>query len=180
MTKLNYQELIEKLDQDIQKSNKNRYFIAISGPPASGKSTTSEKLHSDLTLKRHKPSILQMDGFHYDNSILKEKDLIQKKVEEKDQKSITDTKNKDRSLRERSIVGINLVSGFKYIEDVKELSGGRIYDPGRGRTFKSNIYLLENGNLKVEGCLLNVCGHEEWKPLNVTMNDDGTMNFELR
>ena len=78
------------------------------------------------------------------------------------------------------IVGINLISGFKYIEDVKKLSGGRIYDPGRGRTFKSNIYLLENGNLKVEGCLLNVCGHEEWKPLNVTLNDDGTMNFELR
>ncbi|MDC3150148.1 AAA family ATPase [Alphaproteobacteria bacterium] len=79
MTKLNYRELIEKLDQDIHKSNKNRHFIAISGPPASGKSTTSEKLHSDLTLKRHKPSILQMDGFHYDNNILKEKDLIQKK-----------------------------------------------------------------------------------------------------
>ena len=79
MTKLNYQELIEKLDQDIQKSNKNRYFIAISGPPASGKSTTSEKLHSDLTLKKYKPSILQMDGFHYDNSILKEKGLLSKK-----------------------------------------------------------------------------------------------------
>ena len=79
MIKLNYQELIKKLDQDIQQSNKNRYFIAISGPPASGKSTTSEKLHSDLTLKRHKPSILQMDGFHYDNSILKEKGLLSKK-----------------------------------------------------------------------------------------------------
>lgn len=100
--------------------------------------------------------------------------------DEKDQKSITDTKNRDRSLRERSIVGINLISGFKYIEDVKKLSGGRIYDPGRGRTFKSNIYLLENGNLKVEGCLLNVCGHEVWKPLNVTLNDNGTMNFELK
>ena len=79
MTKLNYRELIEKLDQDIHKSNKNRYFIAISGPPASGKSTTSEKLHFDLTLKKHKPSILQMDGFHYDNSILKEKGLLSKK-----------------------------------------------------------------------------------------------------
>ena len=79
MIKLNYQELIKKLDQDIQQSNKNRYFIAISGPPASGKSTTSEKLHSDLILKKHKPSILQMDGFHYDNSILKEKGLLQKK-----------------------------------------------------------------------------------------------------
>ena len=79
MIKLNYQELIKKLDQDVQKSNKNRYFIAISGPPASGKSTTSEKLHSDLTLKKYKPSILQMDGFHYDNSILKEKGLLSKK-----------------------------------------------------------------------------------------------------
>ena len=29
MIKLNYQELIKKLDQDVQKSNKNRYFIAI-------------------------------------------------------------------------------------------------------------------------------------------------------
>ena len=62
----------------------------------------------------------------------------------------------------------------------KKLSGGRIYDPGRGRTFKSNIYLLQNGNLKIEGCLLRMCGHEEWKPITVTFNEDGTKKVELK
>ena len=79
MTKLNYQELIEKLDQDIQKSNKNRYFIALSGPPASGKSTISENLVKDLSAKGYNSSILQMDGFHYDDLILKERKLLSKK-----------------------------------------------------------------------------------------------------
>ena len=26
-------------------------------------------------------------------------------------------------------------------------------------------YILENGNLKVEGCFLRICGHEEWSRL---------------
>ena len=97
-----------------------------------------------------------------------------------DQKSILDNNNKEKSLRERSLVGINLIDGFKYIDGAKKLSGGRIYDPGRGRTFKSNIYLLQNGNLKIEGCLLRMCGHEEWKPIIVTFNDDGTKKVELK
>jgi len=97
-----------------------------------------------------------------------------------DQKSILDNNNKEKSLRDRTLVGINLINGFKYIDGAKKLSGGRIYDPGRGRTFKSNIYLLQNGNLKIEGCLLRMCGHEEWKPIIVTFNDDGTKKVELK
>ena len=97
-----------------------------------------------------------------------------------DQKSILDNNNKEKSLRDRTLVGINLINGFKYIDGAKKLSGGKIYDPGRGRTFKSNIYLLQNGNLKIEGCLLRMCGHEEWKPITVTFNDDGTKKVELK
>ena len=97
-----------------------------------------------------------------------------------DQNSILDNNNKEKSLRERTLVGINLIDGFKYIDGAKKLSGGRIYDPGRGRTFKSNIYLLQNGNLKIEGCLLRMCGHEEWKPITVTFNEDGTKKVELK
>ena len=97
-----------------------------------------------------------------------------------DQKSILDNNNKEKSLRERTLVGINLIDGFEYIDGAKKLSGGRIYDPGRGRTFKSNIYLLQNGNLKIEGCLMRICGHEEWKPITVTFNDDGTKKVELK
>ena len=94
--------------------------------------------------------------------------------------SILDTNNRDKSQRERSIKGINLISGFKYASGLKEYKGGKIYDPGRGRVFKSNIYLLDNKNLKVEGCLMRLCGHEEWKPLIVTIDSDGSRNAVLK
>ena len=79
MSDLNYNELLIKLHDSLKNDLKNRYFIALSGPPASGKSTISEKLVKDLTLKGHNSSILQMDGFHYDDQILKQKSLLLKK-----------------------------------------------------------------------------------------------------
>ena len=79
MSDLNYNELLIKLLDHLKNDLKNRYFIALSGPPASGKSTISEKLVKDLTLKGHNSSILQMDGFHYDDQILKQKSLLLKK-----------------------------------------------------------------------------------------------------
>ena len=79
MSDLNYNELLIKLLDNLKNDLKNRYFIALSGPPASGKSTVSEKLVKDLTLKGHNSSILQMDGFHYDDQILKQKSLLLKK-----------------------------------------------------------------------------------------------------
>ena len=79
MPELDYNELLIKLLDTLKNNLKKRYFIALSGPPASGKSTISEKLLNDLTLKGHKSSILQMDGFHYDDQILKEKKLLLKK-----------------------------------------------------------------------------------------------------
>ena len=90
-----------------------------------------------------------------------------------DPKSILDKNNKKKSLRGRSLIGVNLLEEFNYIEGENEISGGKIYDPGRGKIFKSNLYLLDNGNLKVEGCLLRICGHEEWKPMEVTLDEDG-------
>ncbi len=79
MPELDYNELLIKLLDTLKNNIKKPYFIALSGPPASGKSTISEKLLNDLTLKGHKSSILQMDGFHYDDQILKQKNLLLKK-----------------------------------------------------------------------------------------------------
>ena len=36
-----------------------------------------------------------------------------------DQKSILDNNNKEKSLRDRTLVGINLINGFKYIDGAK-------------------------------------------------------------
>ena len=44
MSGLTYDQLIISVTDNIDKNDKNRYFIALSGPPASGKSTISENL----------------------------------------------------------------------------------------------------------------------------------------
>ena len=103
-------------------------------------------------------------------------------VEEgRDPKLILDENNKNRSLRSRTIVGINVLSGFLIKDsEQREFKNGRIYDPRRGREFKSSIYLKEDGNLKVEGCLAFICDDEEWLPLVVTIKDDGTKEASLK
>ena len=79
MSGLTYNQLMISVTDHIDNNDKNRYFIALSGPPASGKSTISENLVKDLSAKGYNSSILQMDGFHYDDLILKERKLLSKK-----------------------------------------------------------------------------------------------------
>ncbi len=103
-------------------------------------------------------------------------------VEEgRDPKLILDENNKNKSLRSRTIVGINVLSGFS-IDDTeqKNFKDGKVYDPRRGREFKANIYLKDDGSLKVEGCLAFICDDEEWLPLVVTIKDDGTKEASLK
>ena len=79
MSGLTYNQLLLSVTDHIDNNDKNRYFIALSGPPASGKSTISVNLAKDLSAKGYRSSILQMDGFHFDDLILKEKKLLSKK-----------------------------------------------------------------------------------------------------
>ena len=103
-------------------------------------------------------------------------------VEEgRDPKLILDENNINKSLRSRTIVGINVLSGFLIKDsEQREFKDGRIYDPRRGREFKANIHLKEDGKLKVEGCLAFICDDEEWLPLVVTIKDDGTKEASLK
>ena len=59
-----------------------------------------------------------------------------------------DDNNPDKSLRSRQIMGLNMLSGLKKTGD--EYSGGKIYDPGNGKTY--------NCSMKVEGDVLKVRG----------------------
>ena len=98
-----------------------------------------------------------------------------------DPESVLDENNKDKSLRKRSIIGIDLLSEFEIKnKDQKTFKGGRIYDPRSGNSYKSNLYLNDNGILKVEGCLAFICDGEEWQPLTVKFNEDGTKEAILK
>ena len=95
--------------------------------------------------------------------------------------SILDKNNKDKSLRERPLVGVDLLSEFQINNNYqKTFKGGKIYDPRSGRTYNSNLYFQPSGNLKVEGCLRSFCRGEEWQPLTVEVNDDGTMKAKIK
>lgn len=54
---------------------RRRRAIALAGPPASGKSTLAQVLASDLP----DTVVVPMDGFHLDNSLLKERGLLARK-----------------------------------------------------------------------------------------------------
>ena len=101
--------------------------------------------------------------------------------EGQDPNLILDDQNKDKALRSRTLIGTNILSGFLTKEiNQRDFKGGRIYDPRRGRDFKSSLYLKDDGTLKVEGCLAFICDNEEWLPLEVIINDDGTKEATLK
>ncbi|WP_309087663.1 DUF2147 domain-containing protein [Phenylobacterium sp.] len=73
-----------------------------------------------------------------------------------------DANNPDPKLRDRAIVGMNLIRDFKQAGPGR-WTGGKIYDPESGKTYDSKISANANGTLKVEGCVLVVCQAQTWR-----------------
>ena len=61
-----------------------------------------------------------------------------------------DEKNPDPSLRDRPLTGLELFTGFSYDGDGR-WSGGTIYDPNSGKTYRCIITWVDSGTLKVRG-----------------------------
>lgn len=61
-----------------ESAQSERYIVALAGPPASGKSTLCQALHEKL--EQHTTvATVPMDGYHYDNHILDQLDLRDRK-----------------------------------------------------------------------------------------------------
>ena len=61
-----------------------------------------------------------------------------------------DSKNPDKSLQSRKLVGCNILTGLK--KGKEKWEGGKIYNPKNGKTYKCAIW-LDGNNLKVRGYL---------------------------
>ena len=61
-----------------------------------------------------------------------------------------DLKNPDKALQGRPIIGLPLISGFKYAGD-NVWSDGHIYDPESGKLYSCKLTLMMDGSLKVRG-----------------------------
>jgi uncharacterized protein (DUF2147 family) len=74
---------------------------------------------------------------------------------------LLDINNSDPALRSRPIVGLPLLQGFKP-DGTDAWSGGTIYDPEGGKTYKSKFRLKGPDTLEVDGCVLFICESQTW------------------
>ena len=56
-----------------------RFMVALAGPPGSGKSTVAAALARALETRGENVAVVPMDGFHYDDAVLKERGLGDRK-----------------------------------------------------------------------------------------------------
>ena len=59
-----------------------------------------------------------------------------------------DAKNPEESLKNRDVLGIELLTGFSYNDNT--YTDGKIYDPESGKTYDCKMTLTDN-TLKVRG-----------------------------
>ncbi|MCC5929405.1 MAG: DUF2147 domain-containing protein [Cyclobacteriaceae bacterium] len=60
-----------------------------------------------------------------------------------------DENNPDKNLRERPLMGLDLLKNFEYVNG--EWKNGSIYDPRNGKTYNSYLKLEKNNVLQVRG-----------------------------
>jgi uncharacterized protein (DUF2147 family) len=70
----------------------------------------------------------------------------------------TDRNNSDRALRERPLVGVPV---FLTMQPAgANRWSGQLYDPDRGNIYDGHLIEVAPDTLRVEGCLLVLCGGE--------------------
>jgi uncharacterized protein (DUF2147 family) len=71
----------------------------------------------------------------------------------------TDKNNSDAAKRTRPLVGIEVLSSMR--PNGARKWTGQLYDPDRGVTLSGNLLELDQDTIRIEGCLLMLCGGED-------------------
>jgi len=74
---------------------------------------------------------------------------------------LRDVNNKETGKRTRKLKGLQLLGGFT--GEAKQWSGGTIYNPEDGGTYKATITPAGNDTLKLKGCIVwPLCKTQTW------------------
>jgi len=79
-----------------------------------------------------------------------------------------DCKNPNEKLRGRKVLGLEMLTKFKYNKNDKRWVDGKVYNATDGKTYHGNMWLLEDGNLKLKGSIdaWGLIGKEKtWTPI---------------
>lgn len=67
-----------------------------------------------------------------------------------------DYNNPDTKLRQRLLIGCDILSDLRWDEKEKEWDSGEIYDPKSGKTYSCYAVLEKNGTLFIKGYVLGM------------------------
>lgn len=67
-----------------------------------------------------------------------------------------DDENPDEALRNRSLVGLQILNGFEYDAKKEEWKNGTIYDPKSGNTYDCYAWLEGDDLLKLKGFVAGI------------------------
>mgnify|MGYP003639432235 FL=1 len=70
-----------------------------------------------------------------------------------------DINNPDKKLRNRTLLGMAILTGFKPDGDIWR---GKVYDPKSGKTYRSEVSLNSANSLKMKGCVAFYCRGQDW------------------
>lgn len=78
---------------------------------------------------------------------------------------LRDLNNKDEGKRGRRLKGLPILSGFN--RDGGKWSGGTVYNPEDGGTYKGTITPVTTSTLKLKGCIVwPLCKTQTWTRIN--------------
>ncbi len=74
-----------------------------------------------------------------------------------------DRENPDPTMRERPLAGTEILRGF-HESSPGVWTGGTVYNPDDGRTYRGSIRVRADGTMELEGCALRVfCQTQIWR-----------------
>lgn len=73
------------------------------------------------------------------------------KRQEEEGKILRDENNPKENLRNRKLVGLDILKNFEYDEDDNKWVDGKIYDPKSGKTYSCVMHLKSQSTLLIRG-----------------------------
>lgn len=75
-------------------------------------------------------------------------------------KPVTDSNNPNPAHRSRPLIGVRILLGMRAVAPNRW--SGKIYNAEDGQIYNGSVTLLAPNRLKIEGCVLAICGSEMW------------------
>jgi Panthothenate kinase len=130
------QDIVQTIVDKAQ--GRDRFIVAIAGPPGSGKSTLADALREALTRQDETAEVLPMDGFHMDNAVLEARGLLPRKgaPETFDVRGLIDILQAVRAAKEEVLVPV-----FDRSREIA-IASARPISPGTHVVLAEGNYLL--------------------------------------